>query len=161
MFITSWFKAAQTRQKLMSISRTVDMEMVCVCVCVYIYIYIYIRHTYIVHMKMKSENVSHSVMSDFLIPWTVAHQVPHPWNSPGTNTGVGCHSLLKGIFPTQESNLGLLHFRWILYHLRHQGSPLYIYVLHTYTLWILYVDIIYKILEVDSSTCQTLGFYYG
>ena len=24
-----------------------------------------------------------------------------PWNSPGKNTGVGCHSLLQGIFPTQ------------------------------------------------------------
>ena len=33
------------------------------------------------------------------------------WNSPGKNTGVGCHSLLQGIFPTQVSNLGLLHCR--------------------------------------------------
>ena len=33
------------------------------------------------------------------------------------NTGVGCHSLLQGIFPTQGSNLGLLHCRQILYHL--------------------------------------------
>ena len=39
------------------------------------------------------------------------------------NTGVGCHSLLQGIFPTQGSNLGLLHCRQILYHLSHQGSP--------------------------------------
>ena len=45
------------------------------------------------------------------------------WNSPGKNTGVGCHSLLQGIFPTQWSNLGLLHRSWILYHLSHQGSP--------------------------------------
>ena len=45
-----------------------------------------------------------------------------PWNSPGNSTGVGCHSLLQGIFPTQESNLGLLHCREILYHLSHQGS---------------------------------------
>ena len=28
-----------------------------------------------------------------------------PWDSPGKNTGVGCHSLLQGIFPTQGSNL--------------------------------------------------------
>ena len=28
-----------------------------------------------------------------------------PWDSPGKNTGVGCHFLLQGIFPTQESNL--------------------------------------------------------
>ena len=47
-----------------------------------------------------------------------------PWNSSGKNTGVGCHSLLQGIFPTQGSNLGLLHCRQILYHLSYQGSPL-------------------------------------
>ena len=44
-------------------------------------------------------------------------------DSPGMNTGVGCCSLLQGIIPTQESNQGLLHCRWILYHLSHQGSP--------------------------------------
>ena len=38
-------------------------------------------------------------------------------DSPGKNTGVGCHSLLQGMFPTQESNPGLLPFRQILYHL--------------------------------------------
>ena len=27
-----------------------------------------------------------------------------PWDSPGKNTGVGCHALLQGIFPTQEWN---------------------------------------------------------
>ena len=32
-------------------------------------------------------------------------------------TGVGTLSLLQGIVPTQESNWGLLHCRWILYHL--------------------------------------------
>ena len=32
-------------------------------------------------------------------------------DSPGENTGVGCHALLQGIFPTQVSNLGLLHCR--------------------------------------------------
>ena len=32
-------------------------------------------------------------------------------DSPGKNTGVGCHSLLQGIFPTQGLNLGLLHCR--------------------------------------------------
>ena len=32
-----------------------------------------------------------------------------PWDFPGKNTGVVCHSLLHGIFPTQESKLHLLH----------------------------------------------------
>ena len=31
-----------------------------------------------------------------------------PWDSPGRNTGVGCHGLLQGIFLTQGSNLCLL-----------------------------------------------------
>ena len=47
-----------------------------------------------------------------------------PWNSPGQYTGVGSLSLLQGIFSTQgRSNPGLLHCRWILYHLSHQGNP--------------------------------------
>ena len=32
-------------------------------------------------------------------------------------------SLLQGMFPTQESNRGLLHCRRILYQLSYQGSP--------------------------------------
>ena len=32
-------------------------------------------------------------------------------------------SFSKGIFPTQGSNLGLLHCAWILYHVSYQGSP--------------------------------------
>ena len=44
-------------------------------------------------------------------------------DSPGKNTGVGSHVHLQGISPTQGSNPGLLHCRWILYHLSHQGSP--------------------------------------
>ena len=38
-------------------------------------------------------------------------------DSPGRNTGVGCHVPLQGIFPTQGSNPGLWHCRWILHHL--------------------------------------------
>ena len=49
---------------------------------------------------------------------------------PGTNTGVGCHALLQGIFPTQGWNPGLLHCRWVLYHLSHQGSPGEILLIH-------------------------------
>ena len=39
-----------------------------------------------------------------------------PWESPGKNTGVGCHFLPQGIFPTHGSNLHLLHYRHIPYH---------------------------------------------
>ena len=58
---------------------------------------------------------------------TIAHQAPLlcPWDSPGKNTGVGCHAVLQGIFPTQGSNPGLPHYRQIPYYLSHQGSPWY------------------------------------
>ena len=46
-----------------------------------------------------------------------------PWKSPGQNPGVGSRSLLQEIFPTQGSNPGLPHCRWILYQLSHQGCP--------------------------------------
>ena len=42
----------------------------------------------------------------------------------------GLPFLLQGIIPTQGSNLGLLHWRQILYHLSHQGSPFRIYILN-------------------------------
>ena len=51
------------------------------------------------------------------------HGLYSPWNSPGQNTRVGRLSLLQGIFPTQGLNLSLLHCRWILHQLSHQGSP--------------------------------------
>ena len=41
-------------------------------------------------------------------PWTVTPQAFCPWDFPGKNTGVGCHFLLQGIFPTQGSNLCFL-----------------------------------------------------
>ena len=62
---------------------------------------------------------SHSVLSDSLRP----HGLYSPWNSSGQNAGVGSLSLLQGIFPTQGSNPGLPHCRWILYQLSHKGSP--------------------------------------
>ena len=44
-------------------------------------------------------------------------------NSPGNSTGVDCHVLLQGIFPTQGSNPDLPHRRQTVYRLSHQGSP--------------------------------------
>ena len=66
-----------------------------------------------------SENESRSVVSDSLRP----NGLYKPWNSPCQNTRVGSHSLLQGIFPTQGSNPGLPHYRWILSQLGHKGSP--------------------------------------
>ena len=76
---------------------------VCLCVCVF----------------------SCSVMSDSFPPhelWPA--RLLCPWDFPGKNAGVGCHSILWGIFLAQGLNLGLLHCRQILYWLSHQWSPL-------------------------------------
>ena len=54
---------------------------------------------------------------DFSPPGSSVHG-----DSPGKNTGVGCHDLLRGIFPTQGLNPRLPHCRQILYQLSHQGS---------------------------------------
>ena len=78
-------------------------------------------------------NSSFSIFLSFPYKWKLFSHVrlwPHglqptrflcPWNSPGKNTGVGCHALLHGIFPTQGSNPGLPRCRWILYHPRHHN----------------------------------------
>ena len=65
-------------------------------------------------------------------------------DSPGKNTGVGCHALLQGIFPTQGSNTGLTHCRGILYCLSHEVSP-------TYRVWE----------AINSLVCLKLGFPHG
>ena len=68
---------------------------------------------------------SHSVVSNSLWPHGLhPTRLLSPWDSPGKKTGVGCHALLQGIFQTQASNPGLLHWQeMVLYHLNHQGIP--------------------------------------
>ena len=74
-------------------------------------------------MVCESEVKSLSRVQLFAAPWTVAYQAP-PFMGyfPGNSTGVGCHFLLQGIFPTQGLNPGLPHCRQTLYRLSHQGS---------------------------------------
>ena len=48
----------------------------------------------------------------------------HTYSHSPRNTGEGGLSLLQGTFPTQGSNPGLPHCKWILYHLSYQGSPI-------------------------------------
>ena len=53
-----------------------------------------------------------SVMSNSVRPYGLQPaRVLCPWASLGKNTGVGCHALLQGIFPTQGLNLHLLNCR--------------------------------------------------
>ena len=74
--------------------------------------------------KMDKPLKSLSHVRLFVTSWTVAHQAPPSMEFLGKSTGVGCHFLLQGIFPTQGQNLGLPHCGQKLYHLSHQGSPL-------------------------------------
>ena len=58
----------------------------------------------------------------FVTPWIVGcTKLLRPWDFQGKSTGVGCHFLLQGIFPTQGPNPGLSHCRQTLYRLSHQG----------------------------------------
>ena len=64
-------------------------------------------------------SINCSVMSDSLQPHGLYCQAPLSMGFSSKNTGVGCHFLLQGIFPTQESNPGLPYYRQIPYHLSH------------------------------------------
>ena len=74
---------------------------------------------------LEKEMATHSSVLAWRIPWTEKpgrlqsmrlHRVGHDWSdlaaiaAAGKNTGVGCHALVQGIFPTQGLNLGFL--RW-------------------------------------------------
>ena len=62
----------------------------------------------------------------FVTLWAIATRLLCPWDSPGQNTGVGCHALLQGIFPMQGLNLRLwhlLHWQAGSLPLGHLGSP--------------------------------------
>ena len=69
---------------------------------------------------------------------------------PGKSTGVGCHSLLQGIFPTQGSNPALPHCRQILYRLSQQGLLSYL-LLPVPSLWT-----VWDFTSLPSLHCPTL-----
>ena len=62
-------------------------------------------------------------------PMTVASQAPLSMEFSRQeltilfHSGMGNHSVLQGIFPTQDLNPGFLNCRQILYQLSHEGSP--------------------------------------
>ena len=92
-----------------------------------------------------------SVMSDSLRPHGLyPTRFFRPWDSPGKNTGVGCHLLLQGIFPTQGSNLDLPHCRQTLYPLSHQGSPC---ILQEHSSF--FTNLKYKIIQTYSQILTT------
>ena len=72
----------------------------------------------------SEETVSRSVVSHSATPWTVARQALLFVGFSRQDTGVRCHALGQGIFPTQAPNPGLPQCRRILSHLSHQ-APLH------------------------------------
>ena len=81
-------------------------------------------------------------------------------DSPGKNTGVGCHALLQAIFPTQGSNPGLPYCRQSLYHLSHQGSPRILErVAYPFSRGLLYpgIELESPALQADSSQAELSG----
>ena len=93
---------------------------------------------------MSDSSQPHGLSTKFSRPEYWSGQPPNPRIKPGSpalqvdslpdepqeNTGVGSLSLLQQIFWTQDSNLGFLHCRWILYQLSYQGSKLKIDMVH-------------------------------
>ena len=68
-----------------------------------------------------------------------------PWDFPGKSTGVGCHSLLQRVSPTEGSNPGLPHCRQTLYSLSQRGG----------------IDWVLPGKEEDSSFCCALQYWQG
>ena len=68
--------------------------------------------------------VSHSVTSNSLRTHGLqTTRLLCPWDFLGKDIGVGCHSLLQGIFLKEGLNPGLAHYRQIVYRLSYLGSP--------------------------------------
>ena len=76
---------------------------------------VFLIHTILLpkfHFLLSLSNVSHSAVSDSLQTQELRVRLLYPLNSPGKNTGMGCHSLLQGTFWTQGLNPCLLRLRW-------------------------------------------------
>ena len=82
---------------------------------------VYCYPAYLTYMQSEVKwSESHSVVSNSLQSLGLYSS----WNSPYHNTEVGSLSILLRILPTQGSNPGLPHYRWILYQLSHKRSPI-------------------------------------
>ena len=89
--------------------------------CFFVSCYRKSRTNFQANPTCKSESVSCSLGPHGLQP----ARLLCPRDSPGKNTGGGCHALLQGIFPTQGLNPGLQHSRQVLCHLSDQANNIY------------------------------------
>ena len=110
-------------------------------------------HLYLIKISVCTR----SVMSDSLWPYgPQPARLLFPWDSPGKKTGVGCHFLLQGIFPTQGLNPCLLY----LLHWQEDSLPLY----HMWQIF-LFCLIFSFFKHVDTffvgSSSDLCGFYFN
>ena len=81
--------------------------------CIYVCVYVYAALCLVAQSCLTLCNPM-----DCSLPGSSVHG-----DSPGKNTGIGCHALLQGIFPTEGLNPHLPHCRGFFYLLSHKGSP--------------------------------------
>ena len=105
----TFIERKQPRNQKSTILSTINI----LCALVVLYIYNMINTRILVLSRFSRVRL-------FSILWTIATRLLCPWDSPGKNTGAGCHFLLQGIFLTQGSNLHLLH----LLHWQADSLPL-------------------------------------
>ena len=86
---------------------------------------------HIYHPSVKMCVPSHSVVSHSETQGLEPARLLCPWDFSGKNTGVSCHFLLQGIFPTQGSNPSLLHWQVDYLPLSHRRSAS-AYTLHDF-----------------------------
>ena len=79
----------------------------------------------LLHTPVKAKLLS--CVRLFVTLWTIAYQSPQSMEFSSKNTGVVCNFLLQRIFPTQASNLCLLHCQADSLLMSHVGSPQILY----------------------------------
>ena len=105
---------------------------------------------------IESESVSPSVTSNCLWPHGLqTSRLLSPWNFPRKNIGVGCHSLLQGIFPVQGLRPVLLQCRQILYLWATREAHFREVLLYTANKWL--VSTICQVISVASSVLEIIN----
>ena len=80
---------------------------------------------FLLYSKVNQLTFASWAKDSFAIPWTAVCQAPLSMDFPGKNTGVGCHFLLQGIFPTQGSSPSLLHWQVNFFTTEPPGSSIF------------------------------------
>ena len=93
-----------------------------------------------------------------MTPWTVQPaRLLCPWYFLSKNTGGGCHFLLQGFFPTQESNTCLLHWQADFFYHWTTGKPIFVYIyIQMHSIYNVYIKYRYVVKIVCMYMCALL-----